>query len=152
VTLVWHIVQNDIGEIITNLNRSKRDRKLFTVASSGKEAITQYKVEKRFKFLTLLRVVLKTGRTHQIRIHLNFIHHPVFGDPQYYGRLKQLKQLDRQQDKTFAHYLLKKIDHQALHAAELGFEHPITKDKMVFQADLPKDFVAVLQELKKPDN
>jgi 23S rRNA pseudouridine1911/1915/1917 synthase len=147
IALVWHRVADDKGEIVTFLNRSKHNRQLFSVSSSGKLAITTYEVEKRFKFLTLLRIRLKTGRTHQIRTHLNYIHHPVFGDPQYFGRQKQLGQLRTNKEKDTAIRLLKTISRQMLHACQLGFKHPITKEFLNFTVKHPDDFKWMLDEL-----
>ncbi len=150
--LVWFPMKEKEGKIETYLNRSKRDRTMFAVAESGRKAITFFQVEKSFQFLTLLRVRLMTGRTHQIRIHLNHIHHPVFGDPEYHGRLKQINQLERQADHQFARHLLGMIFHQALHARELGFVHPATGREVHFEAPLPPDFKNVLDALEKREN
>jgi len=152
LALVWHQVENQEGKIETFLNRSKRDRKLFSVTSTGKKAITKYEVVETFRFLTLLRLNLLTGRTHQIRIHLSYIHHPVFGDPQYHGRLKQLRQLKRHEDRLLAKKLLSIIDRQALHAQKLGFIHPTTGEKLSFKSPLPDDFKTVLSVLRKIEN
>ena len=149
LTLVWHRLKDEEGEIETRLNRSKRDRTLFAVAAEGKSAVTQYRVEQRFRFLTLLRVWLKTGRTHQIRVHFSHIHHPVFGDPQYHGRLKQIGQLPGKAERELARKLLEIIPRQALHARKLSFRHPISNRKMEFQAPLPPDFEHLLRVLQK---
>lgn len=147
LALVWGNLENDQGTIDTLLNRSKRDRKMFTVAPRGKRAVTKFRVKQRFPFLTLVSVRLLTGRTHQIRIHFNYLHHPIFGDPDYHGRTKQLGRLEKQIDRQFAKHLLQLIPRQALHARQLGFVHPITGEQMVFRSTLPPDFQAVLDEL-----
>ncbi len=149
LALVWHRLEAEEGEIETRLNRSKRDRKLFAVAREGKTAVTRYRVEQRFRFLTLVRIWLKTGRTHQIRVHFSHIHHPVFGDPQYHGRLKQLGQLSGKANREMAGRLLQMMPRQALHARELAFVHPVSKEKMRFQAPLPDDFQQVLTTLQE---
>jgi len=149
LALVWHPFQSEEGNIETRLNRSKRDRKLFAVAKEGKTAITRYQVERRYRFLTLVRVWLKTGRTHQIRVHFSHIHHPVFGDPQYHGRLKQIAQLSGKADRELAQKLLQVMPRQALHARKLAFVHPVSKEKMQFQAPLPDDFKKVLAALQE---
>ena len=92
-TLVWGKLKEPQGTIETYINRSKTDRKRFTVAENGKKAVTHYKLEQEFDYLSLLDVWLETGRTHQIRVHLNYLHHPVFGDPEYAGRQKQVNRL-----------------------------------------------------------
>lgn len=145
--LVWYQIQQQEGTIKTYLNRSKRDRRLFSVAKQGKVAITHYKVEKLYNFLTLLNVTLETGRTHQIRSHLNYFHHPVFGDPAYHGRNRQLNQLNKQQDKQLARELLNLMSRQALHAKNLSFIHPLSKKRMYFESSLPEDFQTVLDKL-----
>jgi len=149
VALVWGILSGSKGEIVSRLNRSKRDRKKFVVAAEGKEAITEYEVQKYYEFLTLVRVQLKTGRTHQIRVHFNHIHHPVFGDPQYSGRVRQLASLQRQEYRMIAKQLLKILPYQALHATLLGFEHPITHQWMEFEVPTPPPFKDVLEILEK---
>ena len=142
--LVWGHLPEMSGKIETLLNRSKSDRKKFVVAENGKSAITIFEVEEEHAFLSLVRVRLKTGRTHQIRTHFNHIHHPVFGDPEYAGRMKQINRVSTLSYKQKALYLLKLIDRQALHAFRLTFEHPISKEKISFTADLPEDFQNIL--------
>jgi len=146
--LVWHLLEPREGRIETFLNRSKRDRKIFTVSTSGKKAITLYEVEKYFQFLTLVNMQLETGRTHQIRTHFNHIHHPVFGDPEYNGRNKQLSQLKNSNYRQRAQYLLSLIHRQALHAVQLSFIHPTRFSAMNFTSPLPADFQRLLDELK----
>lgn len=147
--LVWHPFKESEGTIETFLNRSKRDRTLYAVAETGRKAVTHYLVERQYRFLAYLRIQLKTGRTHQIRVHMNHIHHPVFGDPDYHGREGQLNQLSRQADRQAAKKLLGKMPRQALHASQLTFRHPITGDVLTFRSDLPADMAALLRELDK---
>jgi len=146
--LVWHQFSQLEGKIETYLNRSKRDRRMFAVSVDGRKAITHYKVIEIFNFLTLLTITLETGRTHQIRTHLNYMHHPIFGDPEYNGRLKQLSQLNREIDRCIARKLLSMISRQALHAYRLSFAHPISGQKLNFIAPLPEDIKSVLNELE----
>lgn len=145
--LVWGTVTPAEGMLETHLNRSKSDRKKFAVAEQGKPAITHYRVEAYFDFLTLLQVWLKTGRTHQIRVHFSYLHHPVFGDPEYSGRKKQINRLSALSEKNFALYLLKFLNRQALHAFQLAFQHPVSGEEMAFSAPLPHDFKGVLEKL-----
>ncbi len=147
--LVWGILPEAKGEITTYLNRSKRDRKKFVVAREGKEAITTFEVITYYEFLTFVKVQLKTGRTHQIRVHFNYIHHPIFGDPEYSGRIKQLASLSRQEYRTIAQQLLKILPYQALHATLLGFEHPVTHQWMEFEVPIPPPFREVLDFLEE---
>jgi 23S rRNA pseudouridine1911/1915/1917 synthase len=144
--IVWGRFKEQSGTIDANLGRSKRDRKKVTVTKDGRHAITEYEVIKQFDFLTLVRLKLKTGRTHQIRVHLAHIGHPVFGDPTYGGRSNTWGGL--QGKKTHhAVNLLKLISRQALHAKTIGFVHPETKEFVKFDSDLPEDMKAVLNHL-----
>lgn len=145
--LVWGRVEPKTGRIETFLNRSKSDRKKFSVSVSGKPALTNYEVENYFAFLTLVKVWLKTGRSHQIRVHFKHLNHPVFGDADYSGRNKQINRISNLSHRKFALNLLSMMDHQALHAFSLGFEHPVQKKWMDFSAPLPDDFQRVLSKL-----
>ncbi|GAB4363883.1 MAG: RluA family pseudouridine synthase [Calditrichia bacterium] len=148
LALVWGHLPKEKDVIETFVNRSKRDRKLFTVSQSGKKAVTQYEVVREYTFLTQLKIRLGTGRTHQIRLHFQHLQHPVFGDPEYQGRERQLKQLHREQDRLLAKKLLKLMNRQALHAHLLRFIHPVTEQEMEFTAPLPSDFQAVVEQLE----
>ena len=148
LALVWGHLAEPSGKIETYLNRSKSDRKKFVAAKDGKKAITYYKVLETFDFLSLLNIRLQTGRTHQIRAHFNFLHHPVFGDPEYSGRSTQVKQLSTLKKRQNALYLLKMIDRQALHAAKLTLLHPVLQKTMTFESALPEDFQMILEHLR----
>ncbi|RMH97356.1 MAG: RluA family pseudouridine synthase [Calditrichaeota bacterium] len=150
--LVWGRPEPSEGRLETFLNRSKSDPTRFVVADRGKPAVTLYRVERQFAFLALVNVQLKTGRTHQIRAHFNYLHHPVFGDPEYAGRQKQVKRLSALSERKFALYLLQLINRQALHAYRLGFEHPVEKRWMEFSSPLPSDFSTVLEEIQKRED
>lgn len=145
--IVWGNTLMNEDRIETFLNRSKSDRKKFSVASNGKSAITYYKVKQLFSFLTWVEITLQTGRTHQIRVHFNHLHHPVFGDPDYSGRKMQINRLSTLSEKNFALYLLKQIHRQALHAYRLSFHHPATAERMHFEVSLPKDMKNLLDKL-----
>jgi 23S rRNA pseudouridine1911/1915/1917 synthase len=151
-SLVWGKVEPRTGRIETHLNRSKSDRKKFSVSASGKPALTNYEVEKYFAFLTLVKVWLKTGRSHQIRVHFKYLNHPVFGDPDYSGRNKQINRISNLSHRKFALNLLSMLDRQALHAFRLSFEHPIQKKWMDFSAPLPDDFQGVLSKLDEEES
>ena len=145
--LVWG-VPGKTGEIITQIGRSKRDRKKMTVLKEGgKEAITDYRILKDYLYLAHLQIKLKTGRTHQIRVHLNHIHHPIFGDPEYNGRKSQIYRLPSHLQKRGAQ-LLKGIDRQALHAKSLQFIHPEKKQRMKFDSELPDDMQNLLEKIE----
>lgn len=146
--LVWGHFDEPKGEVIGNIARSKRDRKVFTVSETeGKHAHTFYEVLEEFEFLTLIKLKLKTGRTHQIRVHMNHANHPVLGDHVYNGRSvmygSHLPKIKSRVDN-----LLKIIDRQALHAKTLGFIHPKSNEKVSFDSELPEDFQNVLKSIR----
>lgn len=128
--LVDGVVQKDSGEIRNFLARSTADRKKYAVAKDGRLAITLYKVVKRYSAYTLIEYELKTGRTHQIRVHSRYIGHPVVGDRTYGG------------SDAFG------LNGQLLHAYKLVLTHPRTGEKMTFTAPLPDYFQNVLDKLK----
>lgn len=131
VALVWGVIKEDTATIDAPIGRDKFDRKKMAVTDTGKPAITHVKVLERFKEATLVELVLETGRTHQIRVHMEYIGHPVVNDP-VYGRRKIL-------DDTG----------QCLHAKELGFIHPKTKKEMYFTSELPTCFLNILKQFEE---
>ena len=147
--ICWGKFKNSSGEISGNIARSKNDRKIFSVSKSGgKTAHTNYKVLEEFDFLSLLKLKLMTGRTHQIRVHLAHINHNIFGDHTYGGRRINYG-YEYPKIKARVNNLLKIIDRQALHAKTLGFIHPVTNENMSFDSELPEDFNNLLTELRK---
>ena len=130
--LVHGIINENLGSIEAPIGRSRTDRKKMAVIADGKPALSRYRVLERFQNYTLVQVTLLTGRTHQIRVHLSYIKHPVVGDP-VYGSAK--------------HHL--GLDSQALHACRLGFDHPRTGEYMEFSSELPEIFKQALQKLGK---
>jgi 23S rRNA pseudouridine1911/1915/1917 synthase len=146
--LVWGKFKNPTGVIEASLGRSKKDRRKVTVTAEGKHAVTEYEVLKEFDFLSLVRLKLKTGRTHQIRVHLTHVGHPVFGDPTYGGRSHLWGGLSGKKAQHAAN-LLKLISRQALHAKTIGFVHPTTQQLMKFDSELPDDMKAVLAKLER---
>ena len=131
IALVWGVINNDTGTIDAPIGRDINDRKKMSITADGKEAITHFKVLERYKTATLIELKLETGRTHQIRVHMNYINHPVVNDP-VYGRRKLI-------DNTG----------QCLHAKELGFIHPKTKKYMEFNTELPECFINILNKFKE---
>lgn len=129
--LVEGVLKNDSGTINAPLGRSEKDRKKRCVTrKNSKEAVTNYKVIERYKKYTLVKLKLETGRTHQIRVHMKFIGHPVVGDD-VYGK----------EDKKFG------LNGQLLHSKSLGFVHPVTKEYMQFDSELPHYFKRVLEQI-----
>ena len=146
--LVWGHPKQAEGRIDAPLARSVRDRKKFAVAKKGgRSAATRYRIVRRYEYLSELRLSLETGRTHQIRVHLAHLGHPVFGDPDYGGRAGPLARLGPAQ-RAQAALLLADLDHQALHAETLGFVHPVTRERLEFTQPPPPEFEAVLDALR----
>ncbi len=145
LALVYGTPSQSGGEINTLLGRHPVDRKRVAVLKGkGREALTRWRVEKAWGEVALLRVTIETGRTHQIRVHLSHLQHPVVGDATYGGgkrRARLLRSKDLQG-------LLVEVDRQMLHAETLGFLHPRTREPMVFKAPLPDDFALLLQQLE----
>jgi 23S rRNA pseudouridine1911/1915/1917 synthase len=149
VAITWGHMPDDEGAIEAPIGRAMRDRKKMAVTRlKGRESLTQYQVLERFDLCDLLSIRLKTGRTHQIRVHLSYLNHPVLGDPEYGGRQRWIKGVyDR--ERPFAQRLLGAIDRQALHAKKLGFVHPRTSEYMEFDSEDPEDIGAVLSFLRR---
>jgi 23S rRNA pseudouridine1911/1915/1917 synthase len=146
--LVWGSVKDDAGMIEGDIGRSPRDRKLFAVVNKGgKHAATDYEVVERFEYCTLLALRLRTGRTHQIRVHCAHRHHPLVGDPQYGGNTVVYgghNSAFRRKAEECLHILQR----QALHARMLGFRHPKSGNWMEFFSPLPNDMEKVLALLR----
>jgi 23S rRNA pseudouridine1911/1915/1917 synthase len=133
------------GTVNKPIDRHRTDRLKMAVRADGREAVTHYRLVERFAHHSLLRVTLETGRTHQIRVHLAHVGHPLVGDPLYGGR-RQLT-ADSSPEQRAA---LKSFGRQALHAAKLEFEHPVTGKTIAVESPLPKDFTALLNCLRQP--
>ncbi|WP_309937928.1 RluA family pseudouridine synthase [Aureibacter tunicatorum] len=148
--LVWGDVSEDKGTIDCHLGRSFKDRRVvaaFPEGDIGRHAITHYKVIERLRYVSLIKCNLETGRTHQIRAHMKHLGHPLFNDSTYGGD-KILKGTTFTKYKQFIDNCFKIMPRQALHAKSLGFIHPITKEKMQFESELPKDFTDVIDKWK----
>ncbi|MBO6145444.1 MAG: RluA family pseudouridine synthase [Bacilli bacterium] len=131
IALVEGVINHDTGTIDAPIGRDDKDRKKMAVtAINSKEAITHFTVIERYKKATLLECILDTGRTHQIRVHMKYINHPIINDPVYnkqlYGDFGQM-----------------------LHAKEIEFIHPITNEKMHFECEVPKKFIDILEKYKE---
>lgn len=130
--LVEGRIKKDSGTIDKPLARSKRDRLKIAITEDGKRAVTHYSVIERFKNSTLVKCVLETGRTHQIRVHMSSIGYPLVGDPLYGFKKQKFKD-----------------DGQMLHAKVLGFIHPRTGEYMEFSSELPENYKKLLENLRK---
>ena len=150
-SIIWGKLKKKSGTIECKLGRDKRDRKKVAVITDedepGKIAITDYDVIKEFEFLSLIRLILKTGRTHQIRVHLSSIGHPVFGDETYGGRTPHSIVLTNN-IKSQIKNLLEEMPRQALHARVLGFTHPKTKENLYFESELPSDMMNIISKVE----
>ncbi len=129
------------------IGRHPKERVKMAVIHSGKPAVTHYRIAERFAHYTLLQVQLETGRTHQIRVHLAHVKHPLLGDQTYGGRL----QLPAGSDATL-NEAIKKFKRQALHAYKLGLEHPGTREYIEFEVQPPQDFLSLLEILREYDH
>jgi 23S rRNA pseudouridine1911/1915/1917 synthase len=148
MALVWGDMVDDSGTIIAHIGRHKRFRKLFDAypeGDYGKEAITHYKVLERFGYVTLVQCVLETGRTHQIRVHMKYIGHPLFND-EIYGGDKIVKGTVFSKYKQFVDNCFVLCQRHALHAKTIGFTHPSIKKEMVFESELPKDMTQLIEK------
>lgn len=147
--LVWGEPENDEGSIVGNIGRSRNNRKVYTVypegGEEGKHAVTHYKVLKRFGYTTLVECRLETGRTHQIRVHMKHIGHPLFNDKEYGGDAI-LKGTTFTKYKQFVENCFKVCPRMALHAKTLGFEHPRTGEFLSFDSELPEDMTALVDK------
>jgi 23S rRNA pseudouridine1911/1915/1917 synthase len=148
LALVWGEPDDESGTITGNVGRSFKNRKVMDVfedGSYGKHAVTHWNLIERLRYVTLLQCNLETGRTHQIRVHMKSIGHPLFNDATYGGdKIRKGTQFSKY--KTFVHNCFDLIPRQALHAKSLGFIHPVTKEKLYFEAPLPADFEGALDK------
>ncbi|EMV4904539.1 RluA family pseudouridine synthase [Listeria monocytogenes serotype 1/2b] len=133
IALVYGDIVHQKGTIEAPIGRAKEDRQKMAVVRDGKEARTHFEVLERLPGYTLINCKLDTGRTHQIRVHLKYIGHPLAGDPKY-GPKNTIKG-----------------NGQFLHAAKLGFDHPTTKERMMFEAPLPSSFEKALKSLRQEE-
>lgn len=146
VAVVWGNLKDDEGTITGNIGRDPNDRmrfKVFPDGDYGKHAVTHYKVLERFGFVTVVECRLETGRTHQIRVHFNWIGHPLFNDERYDGS-EIRKGTIYAKYRQFIENCFKIMPRQALHARTLGFIHPRTKEHLIFDSPLPDDMEALI--------
>ena len=130
LAIVYGVIADNAGIITGAIGRDKFDRKKMAITSDGKPAVTEFKVLERFENFTYVECKLQTGRTHQIRVHMTAIGHPLLGDTKYTTRKNPFG-----------------ISGQALHSHTLGLIHPTTRERMIFTAPLPDDMKKILDEL-----
>ncbi len=150
IALVWGNLKAENGTIDAPIGRNPHNRLQMTTFGStelGKKAITHFEVLQRFGYTTLISCKLETGRTHQIRVHLKYLGHPLFNDPRYGGN-QLIKGIATTKYKQFIHHCFKILPGQALHAKTLGFIHPKTGDQMLFESKLPHQFQALIHRWK----
>ncbi|MGQ7867981.1 RluA family pseudouridine synthase [Sunxiuqinia sp. sy24] len=148
VALVWGTPKEPTGTVEGNIGRSIKDRQVFTVypeGDHGKHAVTHYKVLEEMGYVTLVQCQLETGRTHQIRVHMKHLGHPLFNDDTYGGN-QVLRGTTFAKYKQFVHNCFKILPRQALHAKTLGFVHPVTGEEMLFNSDLPEDMSQAIEK------
>lgn len=148
LALVWGDFSEDKGTVSVNIGRSQIDRKVMDAypdGSQGKHAVTHWEVLERFGYVTLIRCKLETGRTHQIRIHMKYIGHPLFGDKTYGGD-RILKGTVFSKYRQFVENCFELLPRQALHARSIGFRHPTDGRVVYLEADLPDDIKTVLEK------
>jgi len=147
--LVWGDPGPSQGHVDLPIGRDPKDRKRMAVVRgpAGKPALTHWRVLERYGLATLIEARLETGRTHQIRVHLAAVRHPVVGDPVYGGRARKSLSL-RPVERSLAHALLRIMKRQALHAVGLEFSHPVTGEELEFRSEPPADFREALDRLR----
>ena len=149
--LVWGDLKEEEGTVNMNLGRSPKNRQVMTTfeeEDQGKKAITHYKVVERFGYVTLIECRLDTGRTHQIRAHMKHLGHQLFHDLEYDGN-RIVKGTTFTKYKQFVDNCFTMLDGQALHAKSLGFVHPKTGEKMMFDSELPQNFLDLLDKWRR---
>jgi 23S rRNA pseudouridine1911/1915/1917 synthase len=148
VALVWGTPDPAEGTITGNVGRNPKDRKVMYVfpdGSQGKHAVTHYKVIEDLGYISMVECKLETGRTHQIRVHLSFIKHPLFNDEEYGGD-RILKGTTFTKYQQFVRNCFTILPRQALHAKSLSFDHPVTGKRLSFDSDLPEDMTRVIEK------
>lgn len=151
MALVWGDFEEEEGTVIAHVGRHQRFRKIMDAypdGEYGKEAITHYQVLERFNYVSLIACKLETGRTHQIRVHMQHIGHSLFNDDTYGGD-RILKGTIFAKYKQFVENCFEIMPRHALHAQTLGFIHPRTRQPVLFESELPADFTAVLEKWRK---
>ena len=148
IALVWGTLKEDTGTIAGNIGRNPRDRTkmyVFPDGKDGKPGVTHYTVLERLGYVTLVECKLETGRTHQIRVHFQYIKHPLFNDEEYGGN-QILRGTTFTKYKQFVKNCFSILPRHALHAKYLGFKHPVSREWMQFSSALPEDMNTVIEK------
>lgn len=148
IALVWGNLKENKGTVTGHIGRSLNNRQVFTVfpeGEYGKPAVTHYKVTERLGYVNLIECQLETGRTHQIRVHMKYIGHPLFNDSTYGGD-QILRGTTFTKYRQFVQNCFQLLPRQALHARSLGFLHPVTGKAMLFESELPADMESVIEK------
>lgn len=146
IALVWGSPEEDEGTITGNIGRNPKDRKVMFVfpdGSDGKHAVTHYRVLERLGYVSLVECRLETGRTHQIRVHMSWLGHPLFNDSEYGGD-RIIKGTTFTKYQQFVRNCFTALPRQALHARELSFDHPVTRKRLAFESPMPADMETVI--------
>lgn len=148
VAVVWGVPEPSVGRIEGNIGRSLKDRLQMTVfpdGDYGKHAVTHYEVLEKFGYVSVVKCRLETGRTHQIRVHMKHIGHPLFNDARYGGDII-LRGTTFAKYRQFVDNCFAICPRQALHARTLGFVHPVSGEEMFFSCDIPRDMSALIEK------
>ncbi|HNX66171.1 MAG TPA: RluA family pseudouridine synthase [Bacteroidales bacterium] len=148
IALVWGAPDPEEGTVTGHVGRNIRDRKIMQVfpdGSQGKHAVTHYKILEKFSYVSLIECRLETGRTHQIRVHMSYIGHPLFNDEEYGGD-RILKGTTFTKYQQFVRNCFEILPRQALHAKSLAFDHPVTGERMSFDSELPEDMQQAIEK------
>ena len=151
IAFVWGTPEPAEGTITGHVGRNPKDRKImhvFTDESQGKHAVTHYKIIEDLGYISMVECKLETGRTHQIRVHFSHIRHPLFNDEEYGGD-RILKGTTFAKYQQFVRNCFTILPRQALHAKSLAFTHPVTRERLQFDSDLPEDMQQVLEKWRK---
>ena len=149
--IVWGLPEPEEGTIVGHIGRHLKDRMkmdVFPDASEGKHAVTHYRVIEKLGYISLVECRLETGRTHQIRVHMEHIGHPLFNDERYGGEVI-LRGTTFTKYRQFVHNCFKILPRHALHARSLGFTHPLSGEELYFESELPPDMNLLLDKWRK---
>jgi 23S rRNA pseudouridine1911/1915/1917 synthase len=148
IALVWGLPKPGEGTVTGNIGRSPKDRKVmyvFTDGTEGKHAVTHYRTIEELGYISMIECRLETGRTHQIRVHMSHMGHPLFNDEEYGGN-RILRGTTFTKYQQFVRNCFNMLPRQALHARSLGFTHPATGERLLFESPLPADMTSVIEK------